>query len=85
MLTKLASVLIAPDIWGDIMPIAIDGQTPWKIGKDAFLASTQDVIRKNKSQGIGKGLCELAEHIINLAHILNPVSQFLERESSSLK
>lgn len=49
-------VLLAPDIWGDVFPINIDGHTTWKIGKDAFLACTSEVMRKNKSQGIGKGL-----------------------------
>ncbi|KAG8951030.1 hypothetical protein FRC04_006891 [Tulasnella sp. 424] len=49
-------VLLAPEIWGDVVPITIDPQTTWRIGKDAFLASTQEVIRTNKSQGLGKGL-----------------------------
>lgn len=54
------AVLLAPDIWGDVIPINIDGQTTWRIGKDAFLACTSEVTRTNKSQGLGKGLCTLA-------------------------
>ncbi|KAG9018239.1 hypothetical protein FRB90_011808 [Tulasnella sp. 427] len=49
-------VLIAPAIWGDIVPINVDGNTTWKIGRHAFLASSQEVLRTNKSQGFGKGL-----------------------------
>ncbi|CAL1707224.1 unnamed protein product [Somion occarium] len=49
-------VLLAPEIWGDIVPIPMDGSTTWSIGKHAFLAATKDVKLATKSQGFGKGL-----------------------------
>ncbi|KAI9061759.1 DUF124-domain-containing protein [Trametes sanguinea] len=54
--TGPGEVLIAPDIWGDIAPIYLDGQTQWRVGKDAFLACTTGVSRQTKAQGLGKAL-----------------------------
>lgn len=56
--TGPGEVLLAPETWGDIVPISLDGQTTWSFGKDAFLAATRDVMRTSKSQGLGKALCE---------------------------
>ncbi|KAH9942526.1 DUF124-domain-containing protein [Epithele typhae] len=54
--TGPGEVMLAPETWGDIVPIHLDGQTPWMIGKDAFLACTSGVARTTKSQGFGKAL-----------------------------
>lgn len=54
--TGPGEVLIAPETWGDIVPINMDGSTTWFFGKHSFLAATRDVIRSNKSQGVGKAL-----------------------------
>lgn len=49
-------VAIAPTLFGDIVTLHMDGRTKWKIGKDAFLASTSGVVRETKSQGFSKAL-----------------------------
>jgi uncharacterized protein (TIGR00266 family) len=54
--TGPGEVLLAPETWGDIVPIQLDGRTPWFFGRDAFLASTRDIVRTSKSQGFGKAL-----------------------------
>ncbi|KAH9859117.1 DUF124-domain-containing protein [Lenzites betulinus] len=54
--TGPGEVLLAPEIWGDIVPIHLDGQTQWSVGKDAFLACTPGISRVAKSQGFGKAL-----------------------------
>ena len=56
--TGPGEVLLAPDIWGDVVPIQMDGSTPWSIGKHAFLAATSGVTKVSKSQGFGKALCK---------------------------
>ena len=55
--TGPGEVLLAPDTWGDIVPIHLDGQTNWSVGRDAFLACTMGVTRSTKSQGLGKAFC----------------------------
>ncbi|RPD69655.1 DUF124-domain-containing protein [Lentinus tigrinus ALCF2SS1-7] len=54
--TGPGEVLLAPETWGDIVPIQLDGHTNWSVGKDAFLACTMGVARSTKSQGLGKAL-----------------------------
>ncbi|KAI0075128.1 DUF124-domain-containing protein [Panus rudis PR-1116 ss-1] len=54
--TGPGELLLAPEVWGDIIPIVLDGQTPWSVGKDAFLAASQQVEITRKSQGLGKAL-----------------------------
>lgn len=49
-------VALAPTLFGDIVTLQIDGSSQWLIGKDAYLASTADVQKETKSQGIGKAL-----------------------------
>ena len=56
--TGPGEVMLAPETWGDIVPIQLDGQTNWSVGRDAFLACTGGVSRATKSQGLGKALCE---------------------------
>ncbi|KAI0093099.1 tryptophan RNA-binding attenuator protein-like domain-containing protein, partial [Irpex rosettiformis] len=54
--TGPGEVLLAPETWGDIVPIVLDGNTIWRTGKTAFLAATGGIVREYKSQGLGKGL-----------------------------
>ncbi len=55
--TGPGEVMVAPETWGDIVPIHLDGRTQWSVGKDAYLACTMGVTRTTKSQGVGKALC----------------------------
>ncbi len=55
--TGPGEVMLAPDTWGDVVPITLDGRTNWSMGKDAFLACTMGVTRTTKSQGFGKAIC----------------------------
>jgi len=52
--TGPGELLLAPNAIGDIKGIYLDGNQMWNIGKDAFLAATEGVVRETKSQGIGK-------------------------------
>ncbi|CAF1199379.1 unnamed protein product [Adineta steineri] len=54
--TGPGEVLLAPPIWGDIVPIHLDGQTQWNVGKGGYLAMTHGVVKDTKSQGLGKAL-----------------------------
>ncbi|PSS38033.1 hypothetical protein PHLCEN_2v118 [Hermanssonia centrifuga] len=54
--TGPGEVLVAPETWGDIVPISLDGNATWFFGKESFLAATRDVIRTSKSQGLGKAI-----------------------------
>jgi uncharacterized protein (AIM24 family) len=58
--TGPGEILLAPEIWGDIFPIVIDPNQaqPWCIGKGGYLASTRDVKKTSKSQGIKKAFCK---------------------------
>jgi len=54
--TGPGELLLAPAALGDIVPIRLDGQQTWSVGKDAFLACTQGVVKDYKSQGLGKAM-----------------------------
>lgn len=54
--TGTGEICLAPHLLGDIACIMLDGTQQWSLGKDAFLASTAEVTKKSKSQGIGKAL-----------------------------
>ena len=58
VVTVTDEVLLAPETWGDIVPIRLDGSQDWRVGRDAFLSCTMGVTRTTKSQGLGKALCE---------------------------
>lgn len=49
-------VLLAPHSLGDITTIRLSGKDTWSVGHDAFLASTQGVIKDHKRQGLGKAM-----------------------------
>jgi uncharacterized protein (AIM24 family) len=54
--TGPGELLLAPAALGDIVPIRLDGQQTWSVGRDAFLACTQGVNKDYKSQGLGKAM-----------------------------
>lgn len=53
-------VLLAPATLGDVTLLRLTGTSgaaeQWSVGKDAFLACTQGIVREYKSQGIGKAI-----------------------------
>ncbi|PHH67725.1 hypothetical protein CDD82_1175 [Ophiocordyceps australis] len=49
-------LLLAPPMLGDITSVRISGNENWSVGHDAYLASTQGVIKDHKRQGLGKAL-----------------------------
>ncbi|GAP89531.1 putative duf124 domain-containing protein [Rosellinia necatrix] len=49
-------LLLAPSMLGDITTIRLNGQDSWSVGKDAYVANTQGIIRDYKRQGLGKAM-----------------------------
>ena len=51
-------LLLAPAALGDITLIKLTGdeKVPWNVGKDAFLAATQGVVKEYSRQGLGKAI-----------------------------
>lgn len=54
--TGPGELLLAPAALGDITSIRLSGNEVWSVGKDAFLAATQGVVKDYKSQGLGKAM-----------------------------
>lgn len=54
--TGPGELLLAPSALGDITNIRLTGDEQWSVGRDAYLASTQGVIKEYKRQGIGKAM-----------------------------
>lgn len=55
--TGPGELLLAPAILGDIHLLRIGTETqPWSVGRDAFLASTANVTRDYKNQGVSKAI-----------------------------
>jgi uncharacterized protein (AIM24 family) len=54
--TGPGELLLAPPCLGDITNVRLSGSEEWSVGKDAFLACTQGVVKDLKRQGIGKAL-----------------------------
>ncbi|KAG9248172.1 protein of unknown function DUF124 [Calycina marina] len=54
--TGPGELLLAPASLGDITNIQLGGNEQWSVGRDAFLACTQGVIKEYKRQGIGKAM-----------------------------
>ena len=54
--TGPGEILFAPPTLGDITTLRLTGKEQWKVGRDAFLACTQGVVKEYKSQGIGKAM-----------------------------
>ncbi|KAI9684523.1 MAG: hypothetical protein M1820_010886 [Bogoriella megaspora] len=54
--TGPGELLLAPAALGDIANIRLNGSDGWNVGKDAFLACTQGVVKEYKSQGFSKAM-----------------------------
>jgi hypothetical protein len=54
--TGPGELLLAPASLGDITNIKLSGDDQWSVGKDAFLACTQGIVKEYKRQGIGKAM-----------------------------
>lgn len=54
--TGPGELLLAPSTLGDLSILRMGGKDTWSVGRDAFLACTQGVIKEYKSQGIGKAM-----------------------------
>ncbi|EFW14056.1 hypothetical protein D8B26_004045 [Coccidioides posadasii str. Silveira] len=52
--TGPGELLLAPSALGDISLLRLNGQEQWFVGKDAFLACTQGIVKDYKRQGLGK-------------------------------
>ncbi|KAL8932647.1 MAG: hypothetical protein Q9211_006200, partial [Gyalolechia sp. 1 TL-2023] len=52
--TGPGELLLAPDFLGDITTLRLTGSEQWNVGKDAFIACTQGVVREYKNQGFSK-------------------------------
>ncbi|KEQ60775.1 DUF124-domain-containing protein, partial [Aureobasidium melanogenum CBS 110374] len=54
--TGPGELLLAPASLGDITNIRLTGEETWNVGKDAFLACTQGVVKDYKAQGLSKAM-----------------------------
>lgn len=54
--TGPGELLLAPSSLGDITNIRLNGNEQWSVGRDAFLACTQGIVKEYKRQGIGKAM-----------------------------
>ena len=54
--TGPGEILFAPSYLGDITTIRLTGKESWNVGKDAFLAATQGVIKEYKNQSFSKAM-----------------------------
>jgi len=63
--TGPGELLLAPNFLGDVTLIRLTGRKTsgpgggpelWTVGKDAFLACTQGIVKEYKSQGVGKAI-----------------------------
>ncbi|KAK1654405.1 tryptophan RNA-binding attenuator protein-like domain-containing protein [Colletotrichum phormii] len=49
-------LLLAPPMLGDVTSLRLTGKETWSVGQDAWLASTQGVIKDYKRQGLSKAI-----------------------------
>lgn len=54
--TGPGELLLAPPMLGDITNIRLTGEEMWSVGKDAFLACTQGVVKDYKAQSFSKAM-----------------------------
>ena len=54
--TGPGELLLAPSAIGDISILKLAGQDSWTVGKDAFLACTQGVVKEYKNQSFSKAM-----------------------------
>ena len=52
--TGPGEILMAPPFLGDLTTLRLTGKEEWNVGKDAFVAATQGVVKEMKNQGISK-------------------------------
>lgn len=49
-------LLLAPGMLGDMTTIRLTGDESWSVGKDAYVCSTQGIVKDYKRQGLGKAM-----------------------------
>ncbi|KAK4697747.1 hypothetical protein P7C71_g372, partial [Lecanoromycetidae sp. Uapishka_2] len=54
--TGPGELLFAPPFLGDITTLRLTGKEAWNVGKDAFMACTQGVVKEMKNQGFSKAM-----------------------------
>ncbi|EEP82744.1 conserved hypothetical protein [Uncinocarpus reesii 1704] len=54
--TGPGELLLAPSALGDISVLRLSGREQWSVGKDAFLAGTQGIVKDYKRQGLSKAI-----------------------------
>lgn len=54
--TGPGEILLAPPMLGDITSLRLTGNEMWNVGHDAYLASTQGIIKDHKRQGLSKAI-----------------------------
>jgi len=54
--TGPGELLLAPNMLGDITNIRLTGDESWTVGRDAFMACTQGVVKDYKSQSFSKAM-----------------------------
>jgi uncharacterized protein (AIM24 family) len=54
--TGPGELLLAPPMLGDITSLRLTGAEAWSVSHDGFLASTQNVVKDYKRQGLGKAM-----------------------------
>lgn len=54
--TGPGELLLAPPMLGDITSIRLSGNDFWNVGHDAYLASTQGIVKDHKRQGLSKAI-----------------------------
>ena len=54
--TGPGELLLAPPSLGDVTNIRLTGNDVWSVGRDAFLAATQGVVKEYKRQGLSKAM-----------------------------
>jgi uncharacterized protein (AIM24 family) len=55
-LTGPGEILLAPSMLGDITSLRLTGNEQWSVGQDAYLASTQGIIKDHKRQALSKAM-----------------------------
>lgn len=54
--TGPGEILFAPSFIGDLATLRLTGNEVWNVGKDAFMACTQGVVKEYKSQRFSKAM-----------------------------
>lgn len=54
--TGPGEILFTPPFLGDITTLRLTGKEQWSVGKDAFMAATQGIVKELKNQGFSKAM-----------------------------